>query len=145
MAELQIRWRTRNTCSSGTWSAWSSYYDMPATNYDSYPSSHEEEQEFIAGSDPLTGTYSVYKNDQLIFQIAPGGLPASYVACWQAGDKMTISYTPGVIESPCDDDSDCEKGEKCVDGECVPCDKIVDGKGLYIVTGLVSDCFLNVP
>ena len=46
-----------------------------------------------------------------------------------------------VVASDCDDDSDCEKGEKCVDGECVPCEKLVDGKGLVTLWGVprVSD------
>ena len=136
MAELKVRWRTRNVCSSGAWGQWSPYYDVSASNYNAYPAAHEEQQEFIAGTSPLTGTYSIYKNDQLIFQIQPGGLPASYVACWQAGDKMTVSYTPGVVESECDDNSDCGPCEKCVNGECVPCEKCVDGKGLVTLWGV---------
>ena len=41
----------------------------------------------------------------------------------------------------CNDDSDCEKGDKCVDGECVPCEKCVDGKGVVTLWGVsrVSD------
>ena len=46
-------------------------------------------------------------------------------------DYLQTSFTFAVApDSSCDDDSDCEKGEKCVNGECVPCDKTVDGKGI---------------
>jgi len=38
--------------------------------------------------------------------------------------------------SSCSDDSDCSKGEKCVDGECVPCEKLVDGKGIVTLWGV---------
>lgn len=44
------------------------------------------------------------------------------------------------IDCPdCSDDSDCASGEKCVEGVCVPCEKIVDGKGIVTLWGVNSD------
>ena len=36
----------------------------------------------------------------------------------------------------CDELNPCPDGEKCVDGECVPCEKLVDGKGIVTLWGV---------
>lgn len=38
----------------------------------------------------------------------------------------------------CTGNGDCEQGEKCVDGECVPCEKLVDGHGTLTLYGADS-------
>jgi len=39
------------------------------------------------------------------------------------------------VFSECEDNADCPTGEKCVDGECVPCQKVVDGQGTLTLYG----------
>ena len=74
----------------------------------------------------------------------------------QTSTYTTISAPNGirfdrVPPCECDDDADCEKGEKCVDCECIPCEKLVDGAGtvtLYYkdaLHGQTADAFtINV-
>jgi len=64
---------------------------------------------------------------------------------WDTGcifvPSAQVCYEYVAVPNDCSDDSDCEKGEKCVDGECVPCEKLVDGKGIVTLWGVpkVSD------
>ena len=54
--------------------------------------------------------YPVSGNGELVHTV---GKPA-------AKSRVTVHLLCG---SSCSDDSDCDAGEKCVDGECVPCDE----------------------
>jgi len=69
------------------------------------------------------------------FSITSSAVGASFdvfdISSYMSTGVKTICASVG--DSSCDDDSDCEKGEKCVDGECVPCDEVVDGKGVVTI------------
>ena len=65
------------------------------------------------------------------FGVFLGSIPLTVGASFSSSVSKSSIRVKNVASVPdCSDDSDCEKGEKCVDGECVPCDKIVDGKGV---------------
>jgi len=59
-------------------------------------------------------------------------------------DTGCLEYTTSnycrVIQgvTPCDENNPCPKGEKCVDGGCVPCEKLVDGIGIVTLWGVKS-------
>ena len=72
---------------------------------------------------------SVITVDGSSYPVSGSGVVTHVVGRPTSGSYATGSLLCGSVSS-CSDHSDCEKGEKCVDGECVPCDKIVDGKGV---------------
>ena len=58
------------------------------------------------------------------FVAETNGIPA-------VGDCLAPDgFTCVNCSSECDPDNPCPDGEKCVDGFCVPCEKLVDGKGV---------------
>ena len=99
-------------------------FSVPILNYRidlSYNTPCSEGDNFII-KDRLTGEV-----------LASGNAPMPLHESISAPNGVTIER--GSMPS-CSDDSDCEKGEKCVDGECVPCEKLVDGKGIVTLWGV---------
>lgn len=56
---------------------------------------------------------------------------------FESGDQ--IDYEFGTGADFCSSNSDCEQGFKCENGECVPCDKIVNGQGILTLYGVGLD------
>ena len=76
---------------------------------------------------------SVITIEGVPYPVSGSGVVVHTVGKPTSGTFTTSSLLCGFS---CNDDSDCEKGEKCVDGECVPCEKLVDGKGLVTLWGV---------
>lgn len=117
----------------------------------------------IIGNIPCDGSYSArwasydadyfWRVEHHYSDLPPGsvitveGVPYSVsgtgVVVHTVGQPTSGAFTTSHVSCgfSCNDDSDCSKGEKCVDGECVPCEKLVDGKGLVTLWGVsrVSD------
>ena len=93
----------------------------------------------INGTPDLNQRLDIYNHN---LGVLLGSIPLTVGASFSSSASNSSIRVENVVSAPdCDDDSDCEKGEKCVDGECVPCEKLVDGKGLVTLWGVprVSD------
>ena len=91
----------------------------------------------VSDSPSDVGFLSVFHHESSTTDIVPmgGSVTLSKVGPYY-NENLTFTFTLSNPSPSCDDDSDCEKGEKCVDGDCVPCDKLVDGKGLVTLWGV---------
>ena len=81
------------------------------------------------------------ETDSVTITITSPSYPPFVLGPNQSSDLLPITsgisfdYTFGAVPD-CSDDSDCSKGEKCVGGECVSCEKLVDGKGIVTLWGV---------
>jgi len=75
--------------------------------------------------------YGVYSFTYAEYQSATRKQLISVVGAYSLTGTVTASFA----DSLCLSNDDCLQGQKCVDGECVPCEKLVDGHGTLTLYG----------
>jgi len=148
---LQYRTKTRSRqLPSGSWSSYTDYssgqqlacgYSHVGNRtfpppYDNYEYEYITEVSLIAPLPACDFEFNVVENGITLFTLNQDSTFPFTSSPYRVLQGEPFSIT--LVCYNCTDNSDCPKGEKCVDGECVPCEKLVDGKGIVTLWGVKS-------